>query len=400
MANDSKDTLDQNESNNPSLKSNKKRKRGQGEGTIYKRKDGRWAAVINLGYLNGKLRRKTFYGDTREVVKDKLIAALRDQQQGLPIGIERQTVKQFLERWLSDCAKPSVRPKTFVSYSQLVRIHIIPELGRIQIAKLSPQQVQAFMNGRLSKGLSPRTVQYLRAVLRRALGQALKWGLVARNVATLVDSPRVERPEIKPMHQPEAKVFLEAIQGDRLEALFSVALAMGLRQGEALALRWSDIDWDARLMRVRFTLQRINKKLELAELKTKNSRRDLPLIETIIAGLRMHRSRQLQEKMLAGSRWQETGFVFTTTIGTPLDARNVVRKYHALLKKAGLSLHRFHDLRHSCASLLLAKGVPLKTVSDILGHSQLSITADFYAHVIPEMRREAMRVMDSVLSGR
>jgi integrase len=163
---------------------------------------------------------------------------------------------------------------------------------------------------------------------------------------------------------------------------------------KVIALKhYSQLHW-------RFTLQRVNKKLELAELKTKNSRRDLPLIETIMSGLRMHRNRQLQEKMLAGSRWQEIGFVFTTTIGTPLDARNVVRKYHALLKKADLSLHRFHDLRHSCASLLLAKGVPLKTVSDILGHSQLSITADFYAHVVPEMRREAMNLMDSILTVR
>ena len=381
-------------------KEQKRRKRGQGEGSIYKRKDGLWAGAVNLGYQGGKLKRKVYYGKTRDEVKDKLIAALRDQQQGIPIVTERQSLQQFLERWLIDCVKPSVRPKTFASYSQLVRLHIAPELGRLYLSKLTPQEIQKFMNERLRKGLSPRTVQYLRAVLRKALNQALKWGLVTRNVATLVDSPRVERAEIKPLFPQEAQRFLQAIQGDRLEALFSTALAMGLRQGEALGLRWHDIDWDSRLIRVRYSLQRINGKLELSELKTKSSRRDLPLIETVFAALRAHRNRQLQEKMLAGPHWQETGFVFTTTIGTPLDARNVVRKYHALLKKAELSHNRFHDLRHSCASLLLAQGVPLKTVSDILGHSQISITADFYAHIAPEMRREALGVMDSILTAK
>jgi integrase len=333
-------------------------------------------------------------------VKDKLIAALRDHQQGIPIVTERQTVQQFIERWLTDCVKPSVRPKTLASYSQLVRLHIGPELGRISLSKLSPQDIQRFMNERLKKGLSPRTVQYLRAVLRKALSQALKWGLVTRNVATLVDSPRVERAEIKPLFPEEAKRFLQAIQGDRLEALFTTALAMGLRQGEALGLSWQDIDWETRLMRVRYSLQRVNGKLVLSELKTKSSRRDLPIIDNVLIGLRAHRNRQLQEKMLAGPVWKETGFVFTTIIGTPLDARNVVRKYHALLKKAELSHNRFHDLRHSCASLLLAQGVPLKTVSDILGHSQISITADYYAHIAPEMRREALSVMDSIFASK
>jgi integrase len=301
MANESEGMSDQNESNNSPTKSKKKRKRGQGEGTIYKRKDDRWVAVLNLGYQNGKLKRKSYYGETRKDVSDKLNAALRDVQQGIPIVTERQTVESFLDHWLANCVRTSVRPKTFTSYSQLVRIHIKPHLGRIQLVKLTPQQVQRFMNERLEKGLSPRTVQYLRAVLRKALGQALKWGLIARNVATLVDSPRVERPEINPMLPNEAQAFLKAIQGDRLEALFSVAPAMGLRQGEALGLRWQDVDWDARIIRVRYGLQRINKKLELAELKTKSSRRDLPIIETILVALRAHRSRQLQEKMVAGS---------------------------------------------------------------------------------------------------
>lgn len=377
----------------------KQRKRGQGEGSIYKRADGRWAAAINLGYQGGKLKRKTFYGATREEVRGQLVAALNDQQKGLPILTDRQTLAGFLEKWLEECVKPSVRYRTYLGYVMYVRRYIVPALGKLPLIKLNPQHVQKLMNELLSSGLSPRSVQLMRAVLRRALGQALKWGLVARNVATLVESPRVERPEVQFMLPDDACKFLKAIKGERLEALFSTALAMGLRQGEALGLRWEDVDFSAKVLRVRYSLQRIQGALQLTELKTRNSRRDLPLTDSIIACLRAHRSQQLQEKLAAGARWQESGLVFTTTIGTPIDARNVVRQYHALLEKAKLHRFRFHELRHSCASLLLAQGVPLKTISDILGHSQISVTADYYAHIAPETRREALSMMDVLFTA-
>lgn len=184
-----------------------------------------------------------------------------------------------------------------------------------------------------------------------------------------------------------------------MEVLFSVTLALGLRKGEALGLRWQDIDWQGRTLRVNIALQRISGKLQLIEPKTDKSRRTLPLPETIEAALKAHRIRQLEEKMLAGDRWQETGLVFTTSIGTPLDARNAVRKFHGLLKKAGLGRFRFHDLRHSCASLLLAQGVPPRTIMDILGHSQISLTMDTYSHVMSAMIRDAADLMDSILTG-
>ncbi len=375
-------------------------KRGQNEGTIYKRKDGRWVAAVSLGYQAGKLKRKTFYGKTRREVQEKLTATLRDRQQGLPIVTERQTLGQFFDRWLEGCVKPSVRPRTHFSYAQLVRLYIKPELGHIQLAKLSPEDVQAFMNARLKAGLSARTVQYLRAVLRRALGQALKWGLVARNVATLVDPPRYKRPQVIPLSHEESRTFLQSIKGERLEALFSVALALGMREGEALGLRWQEVDLQARTLRVNVALQRIEGKLLLVEPKTERSRRTLPLPESIVATLRLHRVHQLEDKMIAGDRWKESGLVFTSSIGTPLLARNVVRKFHSLLKKAGLPHHRFHDLRHSCASLLLAQGVPARTVMEILGHSQINLTLNTYAHVMPAMMRDAANVMDSVLTGK
>jgi len=380
-------------------KEQKRRKRGQGEGSIYKREDGLWVAAVNLGYQGGKLKRKVYYGKTRSEVSEKLTAVLNDLQRGIPLVTERQTVKQFLKCWLADTVKPNVRPSTYISYEQQVRVHIAPGLGHTQLEKLSPQHIQTYINDRLKADLSPKTVKYHLSILRMALGQALRWNLVSRNVAMLVDPPRIEKYEIQPITPEQARVFLLAIQGHRMEALFTVALSLGLRRGEALGLRWQDIDFGGRTLRINASLQRIQGKLVLCEPKTKTSRRVLNMPESLVAKLREHRTRQLEEKLLAGSNWVESGLVFTSAIGTPVDPRHVKRHLDPLLKKAELPHYRVHDLRHFCASLLLAQGVPLKVVSEILGHSQISITADLYIHVLPSMRKEAIDLMDSILAG-
>lgn len=255
------------------------------------------------------------------------------------------------------------------------------------------------MNKKLQAGLSPRTVQYLHAILRRSLGLATKWGLVARNVALLVDSPRVKRSEIRPLTPEQARQFLQMAKGDRLGALYSVAIALGLRQGEALGLRWDDVDMQQGWVQVRMALQRVDGKLQLVEPKTEKSRRTIEMPDVVRDALREHRIRQLQERLLAGQTWQEHGLVFTTTIGTPLDARNVVRHFHGLLETAGLPRMRFHDLRHTAASLLLAQGLELRVVQEVLGHSQISLTANLYAHVMPVLMKEAAAKMDAVLRG-
>ncbi len=369
-------------------------RRGHNEGHIYHRDDGRWEAKLSLP--NGK--RKSFYARSRKEAQDALRAAQRDLDAGLDLGTAKRTVAAFLDHWLVDVAKPSVRPKTYASYSQLVRLHLKPALGHHQLSKLSPQHIQMMMNGKSAAGLSPRTVQYLRAVLRRALGQALKWGLVGRNVATLVDPPRSQRSEVTPLSPLQARAFLMAAQGDRLEALYSVAIALGLRQGEALGLRWADVDLDAGTLRVRHALQRIDGTLQLVEPKTKRSKRTIPMPPSVVTALRAHRVRQLEERLIAGSRWREYDFVFPSTIGTPADARNIVRRFHALLDRAGLPSMRFHDLRHTCASLLLAQHVPPRVVMETLGHSQIALTMDTYSHVMPVMQREAATLMDQLLT--
>ena len=400
MANENSGTLDQNEVNESSKKSAKRRKRGQGEGSIYKRKDGRWTAAVIVGYKDGKLNRKAIYGKTRKDVSDKLTATLRAMQQGIPPASERQTVGQFLDQWLNECAKQSTRPRTYEDYSTVVSKHLKPAIGSIQLVKLTPLHVQRLLNERLKSGLSGRTVQRIRAVLRIALNQAIKWGLVVRNAASLAEPPHVEKYEIQPITQLAARDFLKAIAGDRLEALFTVALALGLRRGEALGLRWQDIDFENRTLRVNCSLQRFGGKLHLTELKTNNSRRVLHMPDVLLHKLQAHRIRQLEDKLHAGERWQESDLVFTTSVGTPLEPRNVNRHFYDLLTNSKISHFRLHDLRHYCASLLLAQGVQLKIVSEILGHAQLSTTADIYTHILPEVKKDALNLMDRILTAK
>ncbi len=354
-------------------------------------------AVINLGYVNGKRKRKFMYADTFAEASKLLTRAKSDQDRGLPILTERQTVAQFLDRWLADVVKGSVRPRTFDSYAANVRLHLTPSLGRHRLEKLTPQHVQAFMGEKTAAGLSPKSVQNLRGILRRALGQAEAWGLVGRNVARLTRAPRSVRHEIQPFTIDESRRFLEEVKGDRLEALYSVAIALGLRQGEAFALCWRDIDLVIGEIRVRHTLQRVDKIAVLAEPKTQKSRRTIPLPGSITAALKAHRILQEEERLLAGDRWRDWDLVFCTSIGTPLDPRNVTRHYHAHLEKAGLPRRRFHDLRHTAATLLLAQGVDIRTIMETLGHSQIGLTMNTYAHVMPHLKRDAADQMEAIL---
>ena len=274
----------------------------------------------------------------------------------------------------------------------------------ILVPDLVSTYIQRYLNDKLNerdadKRLSARTISYHRTLLRMSLGQALKWGLVSRNVAALVDAPRVERFEIQPIDQQQAQTFLDAIKSERLEALFTVALSLGLRRGEALGLRWQDVDFENRTMRVCQQLHRVGKKLVFDEPKTKTSRRVLSLPNSLVSRLREHRTKQLEEKLSAGPEWKENGLVFTTSLGKPIDPRNVKRSLDRILEKAKLPHFRVHDLRHFCASLLLAQGVELKVVSQILGHTQISITADIYTHVLPQTQKAAIDLLDRILTA-
>jgi integrase len=366
------------------------RQRGNGEGSIYQRegRSGWYAAVTHAG------RRKILRGDTRHDVARQLDAALVARERGQLVTAPSQTLEAYLSTWLEQVVKQSVRPRTYVSYEGVVRLHVVPTLGRTRLDRLAPAQVQELLNIKLAAGLSPRSVDYIRQVLKTALGKAVKWGLIVRNAAQLADGPRVESREVEPFTPDEARAFLSAVRGDRLEALYSVALAVGLRQGEALGLRWSDVDLEDGLIHVRQQLQRLSGSLQLVPLKTAKSRRTVALPASIVTKLREHRGRQLKERPAIGD-----GYVFATVDGAPLDAHNVLRAFKAVLSAAGLPDKRFHDLRHSCATLLLVQGTPIRIVMDLLGHSQISLTANTYSHVLPELRREAAARMEAILQG-
>lgn len=327
-------------------------RRGKGEGSIYQRaSDGLWVGMVNLGYgPDGKRKRKPIYGKARKEVAERMKALLRDQQQGLLVAAtERQTTGQFLERWLNDAMRTTIRPSTFATYETQVRVHLVPSLGRIPLQQLGPQHVQAFINHKLESGLSAHTVSDIHGILRHALSQAVKWGLVPRNVAALVDKPRFEHRQMNYLTPEQAKSLLAAVKGDRLEALYTVALPLGLRRGEALGLKWDDIDLDKGLLYVRRALQRVGGKLHLVEPKTRSARRTINLPQICIAALRAQRIRQLEERLMAGESWHENGLVFTSTIGTPYEPNNLRRHLHRMLQRAGLPQLRVHDLRHTAA---------------------------------------------------
>ncbi len=313
-------------------------------------------------------------------------------------GSARLAFGTFLDQWL-EAIRPTVRPRTFVSYSDTLRLHVRPDLGSIALTRLTASEIYQLLGRKLSGGLSPRTVQYIHAIVRRALGHAEKWGLVPRNVARLVEGPRVRRPEIAPLTPGEVRHLLAFVQGTREEALYTVAIAMGLRQGETLGLRWSDLDLQAARLTVRHSLQFLGRTPLLLAPKTTKSCRTLAMPAPVASVLREHRRRQLEERLAAGSAWHDLDYVFPNEIGEPQKRWPVTRRFQRTLEAAGIRRQRFHDLRHACASLLLAQGVPLRVVQEILGHSQLATTADVYTHVIPTLVEDAAVRMGEVLTA-
>ena len=375
-----------------------KRKRGNSEGSIYKMSDGRWRAAVSVG----KGKRKTFTGSTRHEVADAMTVALRDQQRGINVNPAKQTTARFLTGWL-ETVKSDVAPATFVSYESIVRLHLIPGLGEIQLAKLGATDIQRFKQEKIeARHLSSGTVRYCLKVLRMALDHACKLDFVPRNVALLVDFPKVEHAEIEPFTPEQAMKFVEACKGHRLGALFSVATAVGLRKGESLALKWSAIDFERGTLAVRLAMQRLKMPGEekghlLFREPKRSSKRTINLPQVCVSALLEHRTIQEQEKRLAGSRWQEGDYVFTSGIGTPMEPRNLERAYREILAIAGLHHVRIHDLRHTAATLLLTQGVHPRVVMELLGHSQIAITMNTYSHVVPSLMKEAANQMDAAL---
>lgn len=378
-------------------------KRGHDEGSIYERADGRWAASVSLGYgPDGKRQRKTVYGQTRKEVAAKLVELQKSAQSGLPPTNDRATVAQLMESWLTEAAKPTIRPKTYRSYEQLTRVHIVPALGRERVAKVDARRIQAFLREKQDSGLSPRTVQYLRAILRRAFAQAVKWDWVPRNVVALTEPPKQEKGEIPVFTPEQARALLDNFSGHRLGTLFTVQLGLGLRLGEALGLRWEDVALNTAqnggMVSIKVQLQQLKGVHALVPPKSKTSRRTIGLPAFVARALTERKAVQDEDARYWEPEANPWGLVFTTYAGKPLGERNVRRDFQALLATAKLSRIRLHDLRHLCASLLLSQGVHPRVIMEILGHSNFSLTMNTYSHVMPANAHAAAQALDGLLN--
>jgi integrase len=371
-----------------------KRRRGHNEGSIYQRTDGRWVASVTLG--NGK--RKDVYGSTRREVAERLTRLQHDIQAGLPVVKETQTVEQYLSAWLNDI-EVSLRPRSYVRYVAAVRLHILPTLGGLKLAKLSQLQIERLYAAKRKEGLAPATVARIHAVLHKALADAERLELVQRNVASLVRAPRAERKDMMTFSPEQARLFLSAIRGDSLEAFYVLCITTGMRRGEALALHWKDVDLERGTISIRYTLQDLKADVfTFAPPKTEKSRRFLKLTQLAVAALQRHRERQQEQRLAMGDAWQEHDLVFTTANGGPLRGNHILqRQFAPLCERLGLPRIRLHDLRHTVASLLFKNRIPAKVVQEMLGHSTISMTLDIYSHVLPEMQAEAAESLDELL---
>lgn len=386
-----------------------KQRRGAGDGTIrYRESEDRWEARVTLE--DGS--RKSVYGKTRDAVRRKLTALTRDRDRGQLIARdERQTLASYLTSWL-ETIRPTVEPSTWERYELDVRRHLIPALGRTRLAAVTPQQVQLLLAQKLNEGLAPRSVRNMRAVLRRALNEALALGLVTRNAAALVRAPKAPRGEMHVYDEAQVRALLEAAAdphrvtagGPRLEALLTLAVTTGMREGELLGLRWRAVNLEGRFLQVQTSLRRLRDRgLTIKDVKTGASRRKIELADVAVEALRRHRASQAQERLQLGEAWgdgQDHDLVFPNAIGNPMDAPSLLeRGYVRAVHAAGLPYIRFHDLRHTAATLLLLKGVHPKKVSEMLGHASVAITLTIYSHVLPSLGRDAATAMDDLLGS-
>lgn len=370
------------------------KRRGNNEGSIYQRPNGRWCAQVSIGG-----RRLTHYAATQRECREWLKETIAQVDDGLTLAGARATLASYFAHWL-ETASQALRPNTINQYTLLARKYILPRLGAVRLKDLSPTHFQQLYTDLLTAGTGVRTVQLVHAVSHRALGQAVKLRLLSRNPVDAVDAPRKPRAEMRVLTLQQTQALLAAAEGDRLQALFHLAIHTGLRRGELVALRWSDLDWATGGLEIRRQLQRVKGAgLVFVEPKTSASRRRVVLGASVLAQLRAHRKRQLEERLFAGDGWHEQDLAFTSTIGTPIEPHEVNRRFDALLLKAGLPHVRLHDLRHTAATLMLQQGTHPKIVQERLGHSKISMTLDTYSHVLPGMQEDAAERLDAALNG-
>jgi integrase len=373
-----------------------RKRRGRGEGSIFYRQDRDcWAATINIGYdQEGKRQRQTIFGKSKAEVQEKLVRLQTENLAGTLTKPLKLTVAQYMAEWLEGTAKGEVRASTYIDYESVARNHVNPAIGGVQLTKLTPIHVRSMVANLEKAGVSKRMQQKAYAVLHRALADAVKMGMLPKNVCSAATKPKVEKKSFRVLSPEEVHRFLEVAKGDRLYALYVLAIATGLRQGELFALRWEDIDLKTHRLSVTHTMQELKGEHKLGQPKTNAGRRLVLLPAFAVAIMEEHKKRMAAEGH--GDTW-----VFCDTAGNPLRKSNVMRRsFVPLLTKAKLPRIRFHDLRHTAATLLMAQGVHPKVVQERLGHSQVNLTLDVYSHVLPSLQEEAASKLDELFRAK
>ncbi|WP_448060653.1 tyrosine-type recombinase/integrase [Cellulomonas hominis] len=375
-------------------------KRSNGEGSVRKRSNGSWEArLVYVDEASGALRRQSFYGRTGADARKQMQAARARLATGSPVVDATITVASWSRQWLeTTVAASSRRGTTKDLYERLARVHIEPPpFGQLQLDRVRPTDVEALILRLRAEGLAAATVQRIFVVLRLSLDGAVRDGMIARNPASAVKAPSIERTEAVHLEPGDVVTLLDHAAGTRYSALFRLIATTGLRKGEALALTWDSLDLEGGALHVRGTLARTGNGLFVAPPKTALSRRTLPLARAEVELLTVHRAAQLAERELAGPAWSDEGFVFTTETGHPMDPRNVLRALTTAASKAGLTGVNVHTLRHSAATAWIEAGVNIKAVSTLLGHADIRITADVYGHVSDAVARAAMETLSDIL---
>ena len=373
-----------------------RKRRGAGEGSIRPRKGGGYEARLTLA--DGS--RPSLYGATYEEARRKLAAAIRERDEGvLQLGDARQTVGRYLTSWLQ-VDRATVSEGSYEQHESRVRVHITPAIGRVRLVELTPQHVQHMMAGMLNQGLAPNTVRAVRSTLHKALQDALAQGIVSRNVVELARPPRARRAEMRVYDEQQTQRLLRvaAEASTRAEALLTLAVTTGMREGELLSLTWRNVSLDGRYLHVQTNLRRLrNRRHIVKDVKTEHGRRKIELSDRAVDALRRHRVKQHAERLAMGATWEDRDLVFPNTRGRhATHSSTLERLFHPLARQAGLPLIHFHDLRHTAATLLLLKGVHPKKVSEMLGHASITITLALYSHVLPSMHRDAATAMDEL----
>lgn len=370
------------------------RKRGNNEGSLRPHKSGGYEAR----YTGSDGKQHSLYAKTRAEANRKLTEALRNTARGLPVAPERLTLAAYLTRWLDLEAKLDKRESTWIRYEECCRLHIIPALGRIPLHQLGPQDLNRLYANMLKAGYSPTTVHYQHRTLHKALHDAMRADLVARNVADLDNPPKRTVYEAQTFTQVQARAFLDAIREDRFYALYILAIMTGMRQGELLALTWDALDLDAGTLAVRTSHRRQRGHFTVNAPKTVAGHRPLALASVAVIALRQHRTRQAEERLQLGAAWADATLVFPNELGARMAGYTFYKgRYLPILRKTGLPEIRFHDLRHTFSTFLLLLGIDPKIVADMLGHASVTITQNLYQHVMPEMQRDASNALERLL---